>query len=217
MLSLSKHHLSLMKHYIIKDNQIIYDFMLTMKYISDIGRQRFGSKFRILDVDKSILKKLMAYAIRDEEYCKEHGIDPDKGILLVGTIGCGKTSLMQLFNVITHPHRRYIVKPTRAIAGEFLQNGYETIIKYGSTDKIYCFDDLGIESNKKHFGNESNVMAEILLNRYDLLRNRGIITHATTNLNANELEKLYGNRVRSRLREMFNLITFPEDAKDLRR
>lgn len=76
--------------------------------------------------------------------------------------------------------------------------------------------DLGIEQNMKHFGNESNVMAEILLSRYDLLRSAGIITHTTTNLNANELEKLYGNRVRSRLREMFNLITFPENAKDLR-
>lgn len=91
------------------------------------------------------------------------------------------------------------------------------IHKYGNSDTIYCFDDLGIEQNMKHFGNESNVMAEILLSRYDLLRYRGIITHATTNLNANELEKLYGNRVRSRLREMFNLITFPENAEDLRK
>lgn len=205
------------KHFEIKENEIIYDFMLTMKYLSDFGQKRFGSNFRILRVNTTILKKLMAYAIRDEEYCNKFDIDPDKGILLVGTIGCGKTSLMQLFNILTHNHRRYTVKPTRAIAGEFLQNGYDTIHKYGNSDTIYCFDDLGIEQNMKHFGNESNVMAEILLSRYDLLRYRGIITHATTNLNANELEKLYGNRVRSRLREMFNLITFPENAEDLRR
>ncbi|MBN9294007.1 MAG: ATPase [Flavobacteriia bacterium] len=204
------------KHFEIKENQIIYDFMLTMKYLSDFGQKRFGSDFRILRVNTTILKKLMAYAIRDEEYCKKYDIDPDKGILLVGTIGCGKTSLMQLFNILTHQHRKYTVKPTRTIAGEFLQNGYDTIHKYGNSDTIYCFDDLGIEQNMKHFGNESNVMAEILLSRYDLLRSRGTITHATTNLNANELEKLYGNRVRSRLREMFNLITFPDNAEDLR-
>ena len=191
--------------------------MLTMKYLSHLGQKRFGSDFRIMRVNKIILKKLMMYAIQDQENCKKYAIDPNKGILLVGTIGCGKTSLMQLFNLLTYEHIKYNVKPTRAIAGEYLQNGYETILKYGNTDKIYCFDDLGIEQNMKHFGNESNVMAEILLSRYDLLRNRGIITHATTNLNANELEKLYGNRVRSRLREMFNLITFPENAEDLRR
>lgn len=205
------------KHFEIKENQIIYDFMLTMKYLSNFGQKRFGSNFRILRVNTTILKKLMAYAIQDEEYCKKYDIDPNKGILLVGTIGCGKTSLMQLFNILTHQHRKYTVKPTRAIAGEFLQNGYEAIHKYGNSDTIYCFDDLGIEQNMKHFGNESNVMAEILLSRYDLLRSKGTITHATTNLNANELEKLYGNRVRSRLREMFNLITFPEKAEDLRK
>lgn len=205
------------KHFEIKENEIIYDFMLTMKYLSDFGQKRFGSNFRILRVNKTILKKLMMYAIQDEENCRKHNIDPDKGILLVGTIGCGKTSLMQLFNILTHQHRKYTVKPTRAIAGEFLQNGYDTIHKYGNSNTIYCFDDLGIEQNMKHFGNESNVMAEILLSRYDLLRYQGIITHATTNLNANELEKLYGNRVRSRLREMFNLITFSENAEDLRK
>ena len=40
--------------------------------------------------------------------------------------------------------------------------------------------------------------------------------HITTNLNAVELEKRYGNRVRSRLRAMFNLIGFDEDSKDKR-
>ena len=205
------------KHYIIKENEIIYDFMLTMKYLSEFGRTKYGNNFRIMRINKLILVKLMCYAIQDEENCKKYDIDPNKGILLVGTIGCGKTSLMQLFNLITYPNRKYIVKPTRTIAGEYLQNGYDTIQKYGNSDTIYFFDDLGIEQNRKHFGNESNVMAEILLSRYDLLRYRGIITHATTNLNANELEKLYGNRVRSRLREMFNLITFPENAEDLRK
>lgn len=60
-------------------------------------------------------------------------------------------------------------------------------------------------------------MAEILLSRYDLFITRRIPTHATTNLNAKELEDLYGNRVRSRMRELFNLIAFEKDAVDKRR
>ncbi len=43
-----------------------------------------------------------------------------------------------------------------------------------------------------------------------------MITHATTNLSASELEEYYGNRVRSRMREMFNLISFESSAKDKR-
>ncbi|WP_322348420.1 hypothetical protein [Marivirga arenosa] len=40
-----------------------------------------------------------------------------------------------------------------------------------------------------------------------------MITHATTNLIPTELENLYGNRVRSRMREMFNLIAFHSTDK----
>jgi hypothetical protein len=43
-----------------------------------------------------------------------------------------------------------------------------------------------------------------------------IKTHATTNLNAQELEDLYGNRVRSRMRQLFNLIAFDEKSTDKR-
>ncbi|NEW80482.1 MAG: ATPase, partial [Gelidibacter sp.] len=39
-------------------------------------------------------------------------------------------------------------------------------------------------------------------------------THITTNLNAEELETRYGSRVRSRLREMLNVVAF--DSKDKR-
>ncbi len=59
-------------------------------------------------------------------------------------------------------------------------------------------------------------MAEVLLSRYDLFVSQHMITHLTTNLAASELEELYGDRVRSRLREMFNLIAFDKNSKDKR-
>jgi hypothetical protein len=43
------------------------------------------------------------------------------------------------------------------------------------------------------------------------------VTHATTNLSASDLEALYGNRLRSRMREMFNLIAFPNNTPDKRK
>jgi hypothetical protein len=42
-------------------------------------------------------------------------------------------------------------------------------------------------------------------------------THITTNLNAEEIEERYGNRVRSRLREMVNVIGFDINTKDKRK
>jgi len=43
------------------------------------------------------------------------------------------------------------------------------------------------------------------------------MTHITTNLNAEEIEDRYGNRVRSRLREMVNVIGFDKNTKDKRK
>jgi hypothetical protein len=59
-------------------------------------------------------------------------------------------------------------------------------------------------------------MAEILLSRYDMFVTKKIQTHITTNLSASEIEAAYGNRVRSRLRQMLNLIAFNPVTKDKR-
>jgi hypothetical protein len=59
-------------------------------------------------------------------------------------------------------------------------------------------------------------MDEILLSRYDLFLKNKIKTHLSTNLNAQELEKRNGNRVRSRMRQLFNLIAFNQTSKNKR-
>jgi hypothetical protein len=82
--------------------------------------------------------------------------------------------------------------------------------------RVYCFDDLGTESSLKYFGNKCSVMAKFLLSRYDLFISKRMLTRITTNLSSNEIEEMYGTRVRSRLREQFNLIAFQFDAKDRR-
>ncbi len=59
-------------------------------------------------------------------------------------------------------------------------------------------------------------MAEIILSRYDIFISKKTYTHITTNLSASEIETAYGNRVRSRLRNMLNLIAFDKSTKDKR-
>ncbi|WP_366837314.1 hypothetical protein [Lutibacter sp.] len=148
------------------------------------------------------------------------GIDTNKGILLSGPVGCGKTSLMKLLPHLAPHKTNYEMVPTRNIVFNFNAIGFEVIEKYSET-KNYCFDDVGIEPIGKHFGADCNVMGEILLSRYDIFchpeRSRRIITHITTNLNAQELEERYGNRVRSRMRQLFNLVAFESNSKDKRK
>lgn len=194
-----------------------YNFKRSCQYINYLGKQKFGPNFRLYNQDKEILYKLLVYAIADQEECARLGLDLSKGILLNGPIGAGKTSLMTLLREFHDPDKRYTIKSTRDIASEFNQDGFSVIQRYGKRRSVICLDDLGVEQSMKYFGNECNTIGEILLQRYDLMIAEGFITHATTNLNADELQNLYGNRVRSRFRSMFNLIAFEKDAGDKRK
>jgi len=69
----------------------------------------------------------------------------------------------------------------------------------------------------RYFGKDCNVLGEIILSRHELYLQRKIPTHANTNLNAVELEERYGERVRSRMRQMFNLIAFDKKSLDKRK
>ncbi len=205
------------KPFIIKNGQSVFNFMKTLKYIQYLGQKQYGPNFKIHREDILILRKLIIYTIHEEDQCKEHNIDLNKGILLIGPVGSGKTSIMNILRQFLFREEYYLIKSARDIAFEYQKDGVDIIQKYGKQHKAYCIDDLGVENNSKFFGNECNTIAEILLQRYDLLTNYGVKTHATTNLNADELEELYGNRVRSRLRSMFNLISFPASSKDKRK
>ena len=186
------------------------------------GVELYGKKFKVLETDHEIIYKLIAYFLKDEQACYQFNIDLEKGILLSGPIGCGKTSLMNLMKYLAKTEHKFSVKPCRDISFEFIQDGYEVVHRYSkgklyqSEPRNYCFDDLGTENNLKYFGNECNVMAEILLSRYDLFISKRLQTHITTNLSASEIEKNYGNRVRSRLREVVNLIAYDKSTLDKR-
>lgn len=132
-------------------------------------------------------------------------------------MGCGKTSLMKLLRHLVPAQRPYEMIPSRNVTFSFNHLGYKTIEDYGNSN-FYCFDDLGVESLGRFYGKDLNVMGEVLLSRYELFQEtrKKLKTHATTNLNAQELEEHYGNRVRSRMRELFNLVAFEKNSKDKR-
>ena len=203
-----------------------FDFDACLEYLLCKGRELFGFRFQLFPQDYEMLFSLLAYAVRDPDTCSTYGIDLRKGILLSGPIGCGKSSFLSLIRFFMPAATRYKVVPCSHVAFEFSEKGYEVIKRYssrsfhpGAQSDIpihYCFDDLGTESEGQHYGMKTEVMAEILAARYDLFLSHHMITHLTTNLSSGEIESRYGIRIRSRMREMFNLIAFDRGAGDKR-
>jgi DNA replication protein DnaC len=199
-----------------------FDFTKCLTQIELIGQKLYHPTFKVFAEDYEIIFKLLVYFLKDSAGAEKYNILFRKGILLSGPVGCGKTSLMSILKLFQKPEERLILKSCRDISFEFIKEGYSVIHKYSKQSfkieipKVYCFDDLGTENNLKYYGNECNVMAEILLSRYDLFVSRQMITHLTTNLNSSDIEDIYGTRIRSRLREQFNLIAFDTNSKDKR-
>lgn len=173
-------------------------------------------EFKITPELEQIYFQLYTYFIKQDT-----GLDLKKGLLLTGSIGTGKTTAMKIFSKMF----AFKIASTRYIIREFNITGMEIIDQYGRDSYMMdgvplqkkpitvCFDDLGMEeTNSQLYGNKANVVGEILLDRYDCFINSGMITHATTNLLISDLEKIYGDRIRDRLREMMNLIIFKGES-----
>ena len=201
------------------------------------SRNAKGRKYEIDADNERQVAQLCYYFSRDERF---EG-DLSKGILLMGGLGVGKSHLMSFF--FHNQIRCYKMVSCRKLEGEWntwnAKNETEDPIdfysreitvainanRFGHNQIGVCFDDLGVETvPSKRFGEEKNVMAEIILGRYE----NGIhhqFTHFTTNLTLSNggnpnakpgIKELYGDRVLDRLKEMCNLIVFGSNAKSRR-
>lgn len=168
---------------------------------------------------------LQWYFSKDSRFV-DSGYSLSKGLLLVGPVGCGKTTMMKAFS--KNIYQSFTIISCRKIADEYKNSKpiyrYSDVSKnnfphlyYGHSELGWCFDDLGTEEKKKNFGDELNVMEDIILNWYDKLTIGFNKIHITTNLYMDQIEEKYTARVRSRMRQMFNVIEFNEHSKDLRK
>lgn len=165
------------------------------------------------------VKNLCCYFTGDPRFRGHLG----KGILLLGQLGSGKTSIMRVFGA--NQHQSYRLVNMIDIVADYKMHGEQGVKPYnanytappnayGKREYGYCFDDLGTEEiPARHFGETKNVFAEILQLRYN---NRHLVpfnsTHATSNKTEDELEELYGSRAYDRMKEMFNVIIFNHES-----
>lgn len=141
--------------------------------------------------------------------------DIDKGFIIQGPTGTGKTLAMQVMSIyrtiddikfikggITY-RMNFEISSVNDITTRFIDNAFDGIQIFSNRFAL-CLDDIGNELDQvKHFGNTLDVIGYILSERYS----KGLLTFGTTNYNNNLLESKYGDRIMSRMHAMFNFIT----------
>ena len=133
------------------------------------------------------------------------------GVMLCGICGNGKTTLLYAFRSILG-----YLSDCRAFEqrkGIRIVDAKEIAI-YAKDERLFCelrsVDMLGIEDMGReatqvlNFGNVSNPVIDLLEYRY----NNQLFTFITTNLNAEEVRKKYGDRIADRFNEMIEVIIF---------
>jgi len=189
--------------------------------------------FEINEDNKQTLDILFRYFTGDKSI-EDEGYSLNKGILLTGSIGTGKTTIFELLNKFLKKYRlelysenehsrNFRLIDSRHVVRDFHINGMKTLDEYGrkcfltkhepirgeiidySRPVTYCFDDLGLEEvNANLYGNKMSVMIDIMLDRYSMFKSNKMITHAISNLSIENLAKLYGDRAIDRFKELFN-------------
>jgi DNA replication protein DnaC len=136
----------------------------------------------------------------------------EKGIILSGEVGTGKDTLFDILNAIFSMHQLPTIRAVHAIeiSDLYMNSNIEEINKYKKYYRHLLIRDVGTEPVEViNYGNKVRPLEELLLVRYEKFRTLGFITHITTNLTFEELMERFGDRMKSRFREMFNFLELP--------
>jgi hypothetical protein len=193
-----------------------------------------GQSGKELSIEKERLddyKTVICYLTNDERFfdcdnlSKETLPSFDKGILIVGGYGNGKSSVMRALSASMKYYRvrQFRFSTANKIVDQFesCQTAYEKKAfwkTFGNGNM--CFDDVKTERDASNFG-KYNLFKDLIERRYD----NDAMTFITCNYNPahpgslnhalDEFGERYGARVYDRLFEMFNIIEF--NGKSLRK
>lgn len=152
-------------------------------------------------------------------------LSSSKGVLLVGSVGCGKTTMIRVLQRLFRDTDKSFKFVTAKDIKDLLEESSPAVVKekYGKTLLMnLCIDDIGLSMNLNKYGNVVNIISELILERSELFVSTGIKTHFSSNLapiskdkNEETLATIYGERAYDRIVEMCELISWK--SKSLRK
>lgn len=168
------------------------------------SQNEFGKQLIVNESNKHFITALCYFLSNDQRFETQLGYSFQKGLLIRGISGLGKTHLVRCAakNEL-HP---ILILSMIEIADEIKAEG-EYEIQLGNNKLIYL-DDVGTEeATVNHFGTKINFFKNFIELVYLKNQNKtfsGLMI--STNNSFSEIEDKYGFRVRSRIKDMFNII-----------
>lgn len=159
--------------------------------------------FDIDNENKEAINQLYYYITGSDQFNGDHY----KGIFLAGSIGSGKTIVMNAFCSMIEMHSDKVFFRTHAKRIPALLESHEA----GYFDKRPMFiDDIGREPKEvNNYGTKELPTVDLMSIRYDC----GSLTFATSNFDDDVLKQFYGEAIVDRFHEMFNYMIIKGPSK----
>lgn len=183
--------------------------------------QTISPVFMVDDSNRQLLKALYQWV-----WGIPGVLDVSKGLLLHGSIGVGKSTLLKGLQNYAAKIARYCIGGADAgltfqftsaaeIALQFAEKGIIGLSLYTDRSCMHnlAIDEVGREPmDAKHFGTGINAIQTVLQLRYEQRYN--FYTHMTTNLDPDkEFSQRYGAYIADRVKEMFNVVKIEGESR----
>lgn len=166
------------------------------------SENEFGKRLIVNQDNKPFITALCYFVSRDPRFETELGYSLNKGLIIRGVSGLGKTHLVQCLR--KNELNPILVLSMLEITGDVKADGEYNIDLKGN--KLIYLDDVGTEEPVvNHFGTKISFFKTFIESQYLKTKAFNNLIFSTNN-SFSEIEEKYGFRVRSRLKEMMNII-----------
>lgn len=186
-----------------------------------VGKRFIGKPFIVDEENRFVLENCLKWLCgrefnaTDPDTGEQVAGDLTKGLYIAGPCGTGKTILLDIIaGMASRLQTKYKYgndeiklqwKSQRAedICNAFITGGVEAVENAKNAD-VLCINDFGSETPEQlYMGNRMNVMRQIIETRGDRFGQFTIIT-SNFGINDEDITRIYGDRVASRLQRMCN-------------
>lgn len=198
---------ALKKELELKETYSAKNMFSLMKWTS---QHKFGKNLIINSDNKNLITALCFFLSNDKRFESDLNFSFQKGLLIRGVSGLGKTHLV---NCLEENELNPILILSMIDISETLKRDGEYPIHLNGKKIIYL-DDVGTEESVvNHYGTKITFFKNFIETYYlrNKIFNKLIIS---TNNSFFEMEEKYGFRVRSRIKDMFNIVDVT--GKDMR-